>query len=181
VFIKVVGTSFTEMFAANDWKPFQSCFSNLQFEHSRQLLHCARGTRYDFRHLQFFFAFRFVNPIQNGQSSDSTDRDVRVMKKRSFILSDLLKGCMMRLDYNVLVPFLQPKYEYVLCLCLTDFQKKLYTFYLENYARAGQIGADGKLEGGRKGGLFYDVQNLSRVWNHPFILLRAKEKHDIQR
>jgi hypothetical protein len=26
VFIKVVGTSFTEMFAANDWKPFQSCW-----------------------------------------------------------------------------------------------------------------------------------------------------------
>jgi hypothetical protein len=28
VFIKVDGTSFTEMFAANDWKPFQSCYSN---------------------------------------------------------------------------------------------------------------------------------------------------------
>jgi hypothetical protein len=27
VFIKVDGTSFTEMFAANDWKPFQSCFA----------------------------------------------------------------------------------------------------------------------------------------------------------
>jgi hypothetical protein len=25
VFLKVVGRSFTEMFAANDWKPFQSC------------------------------------------------------------------------------------------------------------------------------------------------------------
>jgi hypothetical protein len=25
VFIKVVGTNFTEMFAANDWKQFQSC------------------------------------------------------------------------------------------------------------------------------------------------------------
>ena len=50
----------------------------------------------------------------------------------------------------------------------------LHEQYLENCARAGQIGADGKLEGGRKGGLFYDVQNLSRVWNHPYILLKAK-------
>jgi len=41
------------------------------------------------------------------QHSDSTERDVRIMKKRSFILSDLLKGCLQRLDYNVLVPFLQ--------------------------------------------------------------------------
>ena len=125
------------------------------------------------------FRNRFVNPITNGQASDSTDRDVRIMKKRSFILNDLLKGCMQRLDYNVLVPFLQPKYEYVLCICLTEFQKKLYSYYLENYARAGQIGSEGKLEGGKKGGLFYDVQNLSRVWNHPYILLKAKEKADI--
>jgi hypothetical protein len=27
VFIKVVGISFTEMFAANDWKPFESCLA----------------------------------------------------------------------------------------------------------------------------------------------------------
>ncbi len=93
------------------------------------------------------FKNRFVNPIQNGQHSDSTERDVRVMKKRSFILNDLLKGCMQRLDYNVLVPFLQPKHEYVLCINLTDFQKKLYKHYLDNYARAGQIGSEGKLEG----------------------------------
>ena len=124
------------------------------------------------------FKNRFVNPIQNGQHSDSTDRDVRIMRKRAFILNDLLKGCMQRLDYNVLVPYLQPKHEYVLCINMTDFQKKLYQFYLSEYARAGQIGAEGKLEGGKKGGLFYDVQNLSRVWNHPFILLTAKERSD---
>ena len=37
------------------------------------------------------FLNRFVNPIVNGQHADSTDRDVRIMKKRSFILNDLLK------------------------------------------------------------------------------------------
>ena len=124
------------------------------------------------------FLNRFVNPIVNGQHSDSTERDVRTMKKRSFILSDLLKGCMQRLDYNVLVPYLPPKQEYVLSITLTDLQKKLYKYYLENYAKAGQIGADGKLEGGKKGGLFYNVQNLSRIWNHPFILMLAKQRKE---
>ena len=38
------------------------------------------------------FRNRFVNPITNGQNADSTDRDVRIMKKRSFILNDMLKG-----------------------------------------------------------------------------------------
>jgi len=125
---------------------------------------------------------RFVNPIVNGQHSDSTDRDIRMMKKRSFILNDLLKGCMQRLDYHVLVPYLQPKQEYVLSINMTDLQKRLYRFYLDNYAKAGQVGLDGKLEGGKKGGLFYDVQNLSRIWNHPYILhlskLRNMDKED---
>merc|ERR1712026_618670 len=124
------------------------------------------------------FRNRFVNPITNGQSSDSTDRDVRIMKKRSFILNDLLKGCMQRLDYNVLLPYLQPKHEYVLSITLTDLQKKLYKFYLENFAKAGQISDEGKLEGGKKGGLFYDVQQLSRIWNHPFILELARQRKE---
>ena len=127
------------------------------------------GTRKEFMN-------RFVNPIINGQHSDSTDRDIRTMKKRSFILNDLLKGCMQRLDYHVLVPYLQPKLEFVLSLCMTDLQKRLYKFYLENYAKAGQVGLDGKLEGGKKGGLFYDVQNLSKIWNHPFILQLAQNR-----
>ena len=124
------------------------------------------------------FSNRFVNPIVNGQHADSTEKDVRVMKKRSFVLNDLLKGCMQRLDYNVLLPYLQPKHEYVLSITMTELQKKLYKFYLENFAKAGQISDEGKLEGGKKGGLFYDVQQLSRIWNHPFILELARQRKD---
>merc|ERR1711936_1466869 len=79
---------------------------------------------------------------------------------------------------NVLVPYLMPKLEYVLTIQLGELQKTLYKYYLENYAKAGQIGPDGKLEGGKKGGLFYDVQNLSRIWNHPYILVLSKMRKD---
>lgn len=37
------------------------------------------------------------------------------------------------------------------------------------------------LTGGKKGGLFYDAQNLSRVWNHPYILLMAKNRSDLKK
>ena len=77
-----------------------------------------------------------------------------------------------------LLKLFQPKHEYVLCINMTKYQKKLYKHYLENFARAGQIGHDGKLEGGKKGGLFYDVQYLSRIWNHPFILTMAQSLAD---
>ena len=46
---------------------------------------------------------------------------------------------MQRLDYNVLVPYLQPKLEYVISINMTALQKKLYQFYLDNYAKAGQV------------------------------------------
>lgn len=39
------------------------------------------------------FANRFVNPIINGQHSDSTQRDVKIMKARAHILHELLAGC----------------------------------------------------------------------------------------
>ena len=46
---------------------------------------------------------------------------------------------MQRLDYNVLVPYLQPKLEYVISINMTALQKKLYQYYLDNYAKAGQV------------------------------------------
>ena len=39
------------------------------------------------------FSNRFVNPIMNGQCSDSTAFDVKIMKKRAHILHETLAGC----------------------------------------------------------------------------------------
>ena len=39
------------------------------------------------------FSNRFVNPITNGQASDATLRDVKLMKKRAHILHETLAGC----------------------------------------------------------------------------------------
>lgn len=38
------------------------------------------------------FTNRFINPITNGQYSDSTPLDVRLMKRRSHVLHRMLKG-----------------------------------------------------------------------------------------
>ena len=51
---------------------------------SKEYADQSAGTRKEFMN-------RFVNPIVNGQHSDSTERDIRMMKKRSFILNDFLK------------------------------------------------------------------------------------------
>lgn len=69
---------------------------------------------------------RFVNPITNGQYTDSTHHDTQMMKRRSHILHKLLDGCVQRKDYSVLSPYLPPKQEYVLYIRLTEIQVNLY-------------------------------------------------------
>ncbi|EFX66174.1 hypothetical protein DAPPUDRAFT_332470 [Daphnia pulex] len=72
----------------------------------------------------------FAKPINNGQSADSTEYDVRIMKQRSHVLYKMLEGIVQRFDSSFLAPFLPPKYEYVLYLKLSDLQRKLYEQYL---------------------------------------------------
>lgn len=107
------------------------------------------------------FQNRFENPIKNGQHVDSTDYDVNMMKRRVHILYKLLKDCIHRRDNNVLVPYLQPKYEYVLSLRLTELQERLYKHYLEQ-RRTSSTSTQ----------LFSDFTRLSSIWNHPALLLQ---------
>ena len=39
------------------------------------------------------FSNRFVNPITNGQCTDSVGTDVKLMKRRAHILHEMLAGC----------------------------------------------------------------------------------------
>ncbi|KAK0163108.1 hypothetical protein PV327_006816 [Microctonus hyperodae] len=107
------------------------------------------------------FLNRFVNPIQNGQFDNSTEYDVKVMKKRAHVLHKMLEGSVQRFDYSVLMPFLPPKQEYVILLRLTDVQVKLYQYYLDEKTRK-QV---------RTGStLFADFQALQRIWTHPYVV-----------
>ncbi|XP_054270092.1 transcriptional regulator ATRX homolog isoform X2 [Macrosteles quadrilineatus] len=115
------------------------------------------------------FLNRFVNPINNGQFVDSTDHDVKLMKRRAHVLHKMLEGLVQRFDYNVLTPFLPPKQEYVISVCLSELQEKLYSYYLENESQKAE---------GMKGGtrLFMDWQTLGRVWTHPRVLKMSTDK-----
>lgn len=115
---------------------------------------------------------RFVNPITNGQYTDSTQHDILVMRKRSHVLHKLLDGVVQRRDYAVLEPYLPPKHEYVLFIRLTDTQVKLYKYYMEYLAKRG----DGS---GRTSFLFSDFQQLQRICTHPRVLLdRTHERKE---
>ena len=112
------------------------------------------GTKKEFRN-------RFENPVKKGQNADSSHYEVQLMKKRIHVLSQMLKGCIHRQDYQVLVPYLQPKYEYVLCVKLTKEQIHLYQHYLKFFVD--------KTDRAHKNFL-RDKQFLSLVWTHPALM-----------
>lgn len=115
------------------------------------------------------FQNRFANPIDNGQHEDSTERDVRIMKRRVHILHRLLNSSVHRCDYNVLVPYLQPKYEYVLSVALSETQINIYKHYLSTFV--GDIH-----EQGQRVNLLSDFSVLLLLCNHPSLLFDQHER-----
>ncbi|CAG5116055.1 unnamed protein product, partial [Candidula unifasciata] len=121
------------------------------------------------------FTNRFISPIQNGQCTDSTQGDVKLMKARAHVLHEMLAGCVQRRDYSALTKFLPPKQEYVISVRLTSIQIELYEKYLE---LSGQ-GVDGVYN--NKGArLFGDYQNLMKIWTHPWVLKLAEIRDELK-
>jgi transcriptional regulator ATRX len=112
--------------------------------------------------ITYLMPLRFANPISNGQTKDSTDYDVRVMKRCAHVLHKMLECCVQRKDYGVIRHLLKPKHEYVLSIRLTDTQIDLYRRYLRSFDLS-DIDRLGK-------NLFSAFQNLSRICSHPYVL-----------
>ncbi|XP_049822922.1 transcriptional regulator ATRX homolog isoform X2 [Aethina tumida] len=107
---------------------------------------------------------RFVNPITNGQYTDSTQHDIQVMRRRAHVLHKMLDGIVQRRDYAVLEPYLPPKHEYVLFVTLTETQVKMYQHYMTHFGQKSN-------GSGRTSFLFNDFQQLQRICTHPRVLL----------
>ncbi|KRX83341.1 Helicase ARIP4 [Trichinella sp. T6] len=124
------------------------------------------GTRMEFLN-------RFVNPIKNGQMSDSTLGDVALMKRRVHILHNLLCGFVHRVDYSAISETLPPKFEYVLFVRLSNVQRKLYTDYLGTFYNESRNVKD---KSALQSALFVHYQVLQRVCSHPHELFLMEER-----
>nr|CAB3499475.1 unnamed protein product [Digitaria exilis] len=82
------------------------------------------GSSHEFRN-------RFQNPIENGQHTNSTSDDVKIMNQRSHILFEQLKGFVQRMSMNVVKNDLPPKKVFVITVNLSQLQRKLYRRFLD--------------------------------------------------
>lgn len=118
------------------------------------------------------FRNRFANPILNGQHKDSVASDVQLMKKKAHILHKLLEGCVQRLDFNVLLPYLPKKYEYAISVNLTEKQKDLYEYYLNSFTGTKSNNARALMTSQ----VFTDFYVLNKICTHPRVLTFNKSK-----
>uniref|UniRef100_A0A452YC62 Transcriptional regulator ATRX n=1 Tax=Aegilops tauschii subsp. strangulata TaxID=200361 RepID=A0A452YC62_AEGTS len=123
------------------------------------------GSSHEFRN-------RFQNPIENGQHTNSTSDDVKIMNQRSHILYEQLKGFVQRMDMNVVKNDLPPKKVFVITVKLSQLQRKLYRRFLDVHGFSS--GTSEKPY--QHGGFFAKYQKLAQIWNHPGLLQMAKEQ-----
>ncbi|KAK6915312.1 SNF2, N-terminal [Dillenia turbinata] len=126
------------------------------------------GSSHEFRN-------RFQNPIVNGQHTNSTSEDVKIMNQRSHILYEQLKGFVQRMDMNVVKKDLPPKTVFVIAVKLSPLQRKLYKRFLDVHGFTKDRASAEKI--GRRS-FFAGYQALAQIWNHPGILQFTKEDRE---
>ncbi|KAK4282924.1 hypothetical protein QN277_014241 [Acacia crassicarpa] len=129
------------------------------------------GSSHEFRN-------RFQNPIENGQHTNSTLDDVKIMNQRSHILYEHLKGFVQRMDMNVAKKDLPPKTVFVISVKLSTLQRKLYKRFLDVHGFTNDRASNEKM---RKRCFFVGYHALAQIWNHPGILQLTKEEKDYVR
>ncbi|KAH7571822.1 hypothetical protein JRO89_XS04G0150700 [Xanthoceras sorbifolium] len=113
--------------------------------------------------LMEYYCRSFQNPIENGQHTNSTSEDVKIMNQRSHILYEQLKGFVQRMDMNVVKKDLPPKTVFVITVKLSPLQRKLYKRFLDVHVSL------------IRKSFFAGYQALAQIWNHPGILQLTKE------
>ncbi|XP_060536010.1 transcriptional regulator ATRX-like isoform X3 [Cylas formicarius] len=114
----------------------------------------------------------FANPINNGQYEDSTPRDIRLMKERTYVLHTLLKQTVQRVEDTELKRYLPKLVDYGIFIHISDLQVQFYNAYLDN--------AQARLEFTKTGNInqknfLADVQMVKYICSHPYMMSIAEK------
>ena len=114
------------------------------------------------------FSNMFERPILNGQCIDSTPQDVKLMRYRAHVLHSLLKGFVQRRSQAVLQKCLPEKTEFVILVRMTQFQRKLYSVFMDEVVRSRKVPNPLKA---------FSV--CCKIWNHPDVLYNFLKKREL--
>ncbi|XP_068758816.1 helicase ARIP4-like isoform X1 [Montipora capricornis] len=116
------------------------------------------------------FCNMFERPILNGQCTDSTPSDVRLMRYRAHVLHSLLEGFVQRRSQSVLTKCLPSKEEHIILVNLSSIQTELYNTFVA--CLLNSVGYVNPIKG---------FHICTKIWNHPDILYCSLDmKSDIR-
>eukprot|EP00277_Geminigera_cryophila_P005510 CAMPEP_0179429774 /NCGR_PEP_ID=MMETSP0799-20121207/15062_1 /TAXON_ID=46947 /ORGANISM="Geminigera cryophila, Strain CCMP2564" /LENGTH=666 /DNA_ID=CAMNT_0021205837 /DNA_START=164 /DNA_END=2160 /DNA_ORIENTATION=- len=115
------------------------------------------------------FRNQYEIPIMNGEAKDARPEDVKRMKYRNHVLTKKLEPMIQRKDFTPLVQSLPPKYEFTLKIRLSDIQKKLYRYAINNRDECGMFS------------VLKAFHTLLKIWNHPAVLCLTAKPDDSQK
>ncbi|EFA07270.2 transcriptional regulator ATRX homolog isoform X2 [Tribolium castaneum] len=115
---------------------------------------------------------RFASPIMNGQFHDSTPGDIKLMKKRTHVLTKMLKNTIHRVEGSVLSTYLPEITDYTIFIKLTPLQIDLYTRYIDLVTgQASNLSST----------FFHDVRMTNFCNLHPYALHLHYSKPTLKR
>lgn len=115
------------------------------------------------------FCNMFERPILNGQCTDSTPSDVKLMRFRAHVLHSLLEGFVQRRSQSVLTKCLPSKEEHIILVNLSSIQKELYNTYVSYLLDS--VGYINPIKG---------FHTCTKIWNHPDIFYRSLDISDVR-
>ncbi|ESO97098.1 hypothetical protein LOTGIDRAFT_143498 [Lottia gigantea] len=109
------------------------------------------------------FSNMFERPMSNGLCVDSTDKDLRVMRHRAYVLHSLLEGFVQRRGHAVLNLSLPEKKEYVFMIRMSPIQRALYNRFMSTIS-------DTALGSWANNNPLKSFSVCCKIWNHPDVL-----------
>ena len=82
------------------------------------------------------FRKRFSDPIKEGESKSNSAGEVKLMKRRAFVLHKKLIPHIDRKDISTLAKDLKPKREFVVSIKMSEFQKFMYKTFLSRLSES---------------------------------------------
>ncbi|GBG28207.1 DNA repair protein, putative [Hondaea fermentalgiana] len=139
------------------------------------------------------FRKKFQNPILTGREPDASDEEVRLSEARSQELSDIVNLFILRRTNSLLSKHLPPKLTQVVCVYMTDMQKRMYNHmifskvsqYEETKAAkaAAEAAGDGAAASVPKipAQALASINAMKKLCNHPQLLYQPSSMYKEQR